>query len=205
MEKLNNFFDNLFKIVPGGVFGLLSISIGLSIDIIGLIISGYSIYTHSVSSLGIIPGPVGLLFNIGLIFSGIFAVIFDIYLCKIISFEFADEKAIKLIVAISVISSFSLLLVGVFPLSQESYTIFVLHLIFAFTAFIGGLIFIFVYSLFMLKDPKFLKILAYSGFVVCAFFALYLFTQLPIAEWLAVFAIILWTLLNASYMIYKKI
>ena len=203
MEKLNNFFDKLFKIVPGGVFGLLSISIGISIDIIGLVISGYRIYTHSVSSLGI--GPVGLLFNIGLFFSGIAAVIFDIYLGKIISREIINDKAIKITVAISLVSSFSLSLAGVFPLSQENYTILVLHLVFAFTAFIGGLIFIFVYSLFMLKDPKFLKILAYSGFVVCGFFALYLFTQLPIAEWLAVFAIILWTLFNASYMIYKKI
>ena len=202
MEKLNNFFDNLFKIVPGGVFGLISISIGLSIDIIGLVISGYCIYTHSVSSLSI--GPVGLLFNIGLILSGIFAVIFDVYLGKIISREFVDEKAIKLTVAISVVSSFSLSLVGFFPLSQESDTILFLHLFFGFTAFIGGLIFIFNYSLFMLKDPKFLRILAYIGFIVCGFFAFYLITQLPIAEWLAVFAIILWTLINASYMIYKK-
>jgi len=57
----------------------------------------------------------------------------------------------------------------------------------------------------MLKDPKFLKILAYIGFIVCGFFAFYLITQLPIAEWLAVFAIILWTLINSLYMIYKKI
>ncbi len=205
MEKLNNFFDNLFKIIPGGVFGLISISIGLSIDIIGLVISGYSMYTHSVSSLSIVGYPVGLLFNIGLFFSGISAAIFDIYLGKIISCEIVNEKAIKLTVAISVVSSFSLSLVGLFPLSQENYTILVLHLVFAFTAFIGGLIFIFLYSLFMLKDPKFLKILAYSGFVVCGFFAFFLFTQLPIAEWLAVFAIIFWTLINASYMIYKKI
>lgn len=127
MEKLNNFFDKLFKIVPGGIFGLLSISIGISIDIIGLIISGYSIYTHSVSSLGIVP-VVGMIFNIGLFFSGITAVIFNIYLGKIISREFVNEKAIKITVAISVVSSFSLSLVGVFPLSQESETILVLHL-----------------------------------------------------------------------------
>jgi len=203
MEKLNNFFDQLFKIVPGGIFGLISISIGISIDIIGLIISGYSIYTHSVSSLGITH--IGLLFNLGLFFSGIAAVIFDIYLGKIINREIVNEKAIKVTVAISVVSSFSLSLAGVFPLSQESDTILFLHLFFGFTAFIGGLIFIFVYSILMLKDPKFLKILAYIGFIVCGFFAFYLITQLPIAEWLAVFAIILWTLINSLYMIYKKI
>lgn len=203
MEKLNNFFDKLFKVVPGAVFGLISISIGLSIDIIGLVISGYSMYTHSVSSLA--NTHVGLLFNLGLFFSGIAAVIFDIYLGKIINREIVKDKTIKLTVAISVVSSFSLSFAGIFPLSQENDTILFLHLVFAFTAFIGGLIFIFIYSLFMLKDPKFLKILAYIGFVVCGFFAFFLITQFPIAEWLAVFAIILWTLINSLYMIYKKI
>ena len=202
MERLNNFFNKLFKIVPGGVFGLISVSIGICIDIMGLSFHGYNIFTHSVSSLGI--GPVGLFFNIGLIFSGIAAVLFDIYLGRSFNREFINEKAIKITLSISIISSFSLILVGVFPVSHENEIVMFLHVFFAFTAFIGGLISIFIFSLFMLKDPKFLKIQAYFGFTVCGFFALYLFTLQPITEWTAIFAIILWTIINASYMIYKK-
>ncbi|MFX0187509.1 MAG: DUF998 domain-containing protein [Candidatus Hodarchaeota archaeon] len=151
MERLNKFFDKLFYIIPGGVFGLLSVSIGIFIDILGLVISGYNIFTHSVSSLGI--GPVGLFFNIGLILCGITAVIFDVYLGRTISNEFVNDKAIKITVATSVISSFSLILVGVFPISQENDIIMFLHVFFAFISLIGGLIFFFHFQFIYTKRP----------------------------------------------------
>ena len=203
MEKINQIFDKLFEKVPGGVFGLLSVSIGIFIDIIGLSFPGYSIFTHTVSSLGI--GPAGLLFNIGLILCGITAIFFDIYLGKSISMDNDNEMVKKTVVAISIISSISLSLVGFFPINQENDIIIFFHGFFAAISFIGGLIYMIIFSLFILKDQKFMKLQAYMGFTVCGFFILYFCTLVPLTEWLVIFSIIIWTIFTSSYMLYRKI
>ncbi|MFX1259047.1 MAG: DUF998 domain-containing protein [Promethearchaeota archaeon] len=204
MKRLNNFFDKLFETIPGGVFGLISVAIGICVDIIGIAtFPEYNITTHSVSMLGI--GPLGWFFNLGLIISGIIAVPFEISLGRSISRDFVNDKLIKIAVVISIISSFSLSLVGFFPANPGNYEIMVLHGLFSTISFIGGLVYCFMFGLFMFKDPKFSKSQAYLGFIVSGVFALFLFTLLPIVEWFAIFAIILWVVVNASYMLYKKI
>lgn len=203
MEKINQIFEKLFEKVPGGVFGLLSVSIGIFIDIMGLSLPGYSIFTHTVSSLGI--GPAGLLFNIGLILCGITAIPFEIYLGKSISRDIVNDKVIKTTVAISIISSLSLSLVGFFPINQENDIKMFFHGFFASISFIGGLIYIIIFSLFILKDQRFMKLQAYMGFTVCGFFILYFCTLVPFTEWLAVFSIIIWTIFLSSYMLFKKV
>ncbi len=45
MDKINNLMDKLLKLVPGGYYGLLSISIGIIFTFLSyLLVPGYSMF-----------------------------------------------------------------------------------------------------------------------------------------------------------------
>ena len=70
MDKM----DQLLKIIPGGVFGIISVVIVLSGDIISIVLfpGGYSFFENMISELG--GGPYGIFFNLGLVISGIVSI-----------------------------------------------------------------------------------------------------------------------------------
>ena len=53
MKRINEFFDNLFKVIPGYIFGLLTFVVGFSGFILALLFSPeYVMWEKSISLLG---------------------------------------------------------------------------------------------------------------------------------------------------------
>lgn len=205
MENGKHCLDKLLKIIPGGVFGIISVITVLTGDIISIFLfpGGYSFFENMISELG--RGPYGIIFNLGLILSGIISIPYYFSLYR--SFEEVNTNIIlrKSAITFSAISIISYIFVGVFPSIEENYIIFVTHGIFAFLAFLSGILYLITFSILMLIDSKWSKLRSYHGFIAAGSYLLILLTWLPITEWIATIAIISWIIGNSLFMLYHKI
>ncbi|MFX1320071.1 MAG: DUF998 domain-containing protein [Promethearchaeota archaeon] len=216
MKGLNSVINKILQSVSGGVFGLLSIIFGITGDIIAfLLFPGYDFTKKAVSYL--CKGPGGIYFQIGSVFSGIFAILFVIALGRTFDEDGINEKLRKNTILIALVSCASLVILGGFCGSNPIVAL--IHGTFAFISWLFGLLYISLFSLLIMKDSKFSKNLAYLGFIVSflllvllIIFILHFFKAtnflviiLPSIEWIDTFAIILWYFIISTYMIYKKI
>lgn len=216
MNGVKSTINKILQTVSAGVFGLLSITFGLIGDIIAFILfPEYDFTKKAVSYL--CKGPGGLYFQIGSVFSGIFAIFFVISLGRVFDQDGISEKLRKNTIFIALISCVSLVILGAFCGSNP--IIALIHGIFAFISWFFGLLYITLFNIFILKDSKFSRKLAYFGFIVSILLLLlliifilhffeathFLVKILPSIEWIDTFAIILWYFLISTYIIYKKI
>lgn len=204
MDKINNLMDKLLKLVPGGYYGLLSISIGIIFTFLSyLLVPGYSMFKSFISVLGISPGLAALLFNLGFILTGITVIPFLVYLGRSLTQEKINEKIKKITIKISIIGAMSISLVGCFP----HYTLLlgIIHIFFATIFFFCELIFCVIYSILIWFDSRFSKMQSIIGLAVSGVFIFFIFTGWPISEWIVFFVIIVWVIENSIYILYKKI
>jgi hypothetical protein len=216
MEKVNKIIRKMTKNISGGVFGLLSISFGLAGDIISYVFfPGYDFTKKAVSYL--CEGPAGIFFQIGSVISGIFAILFVISLAQSFNNKQINERLKKTTLIFALISCICLVFLGAFCGSNP--IIAVIHGISAFLSWSSGLIYITLFNVLILKDSKFNRYLAYSGFIISFLLLLllifwilhffeitrYLYLILPTLEWVDTFAIIIWYLIVSIYLIHKKI
>ncbi|MFX1276699.1 MAG: DUF998 domain-containing protein [Promethearchaeota archaeon] len=216
---MGNYIDILskfFKIIPGGIFGLVSTVVFLICDFIAIYLyPGYSILHDMVSTLGV--GPGALIFNFGLIFSGIFGVILYLYVGISFYEEDLDKRIIKGAIIFSIISSILMALIGVLPADQNNLYIGILHYITALLTWVTGVIYCTIFGYLIIKCSKYSNFIALFAFIPAFMMAfllililisiIYPFTQylVPITEWMMVFSIMLWILVISSYTLYKKI
>jgi len=228
MKKINEFFDKIFNSISGHIFGLLTFIIGFSGDILALIISGlagdYIMWEKSISILGHRAG--GVYLRMGLIISNILAIPFIIYFGRILKDENINENLRKLTIGCGIFASVTAVLTGIF--SGVNEFISSLHGLFALLSWIGGAIVCALFGYLMLKNSKFSKAIMYFNFIIAGIFASYLipffitnfcnyyaeicysfgrkiYTIMPIYEWLVIFSILFWYLVNAIYLFNKKI
>ena len=228
MEKTNEFFDELFNLLPGYFFGFLTFIIGLTGDILALILSGlageYVMWEKSISILGHKTG--GMYLRGGLIISSLFSIPFLIYIGRAVKHEDVNENLRKIAIIVGIFSSITAILTG--SLSGVNEFISMLHGLFALLSWIGGAAFCSLFSIVMLKNSNFSKRAAYIGFVVAGIFGTYLipffvtnycnlyvdicyefgrkvYVIMPIYEWIVIFSILFWYLYYSSYILYKKI
>ncbi|MFW9936776.1 MAG: hypothetical protein ACFFD5_03960, partial [Candidatus Thorarchaeota archaeon] len=74
MVSFNESLNKVFDIIPGAIFGILSVIVGLLGDFLALLFFPEYNLTLMISKLGI--GPGGIFFNVGTILSGFFAFLF---------------------------------------------------------------------------------------------------------------------------------
>ncbi|MFX1410669.1 MAG: DUF998 domain-containing protein [Promethearchaeota archaeon] len=216
MEGLKSIINKVLQSVSGGVFGLLSITFGLTGDIIAfLLFPGYDFTKRAVSYL--CKGPGGIYFQIGSIISGIFAILFVVSLGRTFEGEKISERLKKRTIIIALISCVSLVILGAFCGSNPIVAL--IHGIFAFISWLFGLFYITLFNIFILRDSKFANQLVYFGFIVTIsllllliIFILHFFEGmhflviiLPSLEWIDTFAIIIWYVIISVYMIQRKI
>ncbi len=216
MEKINSLFDKIITDFSGGIWGLLSIGFGLTGDLISYIFfPGYDFTKKAVSYL--CEGPGGLFFQIGSVISGIFAIFFVISLARSIDGEEISEILKKSTLVFALISCINLIILGAF--CGPNLIISLIHGFSAFLSWFSGLVYITLFNILILKDSKFSKYLAYSGFIISSLFLLllvfwilhffeitrFLGLFLPTIEWVDTFAIIIWYLIISIYLIHKKI
>ena len=203
MDKPTKFIDKLFEIMPGGVFGLLSVALIILGEIIALLlIPGYSIFNNMISELG--AGPGGPFFNLSTIISGIIIIPYYIHLAKSFSGENIKENLRKYAILAAVISCITYSLLGVFPSIEDNIIIYVIHGTLAAISIASGLGYLLLYSILMLRAQNFSKYQAYHGFIVAVLYATFLLTWIPIIEWVMNMAILSWITVNSVYILYLK-
>ncbi len=197
--------EKLYNRIHGGVFGLLSVIVGVCGDILAAsLFPGYSIFSNMISQLG--TGPGAIYFNIGVFLAGFLAVPYVIYLGKIsLEHENGNKAFLKIAIIASVISSITLGLIGVVPAYIDNFTILLIHGTIAAICYIAAAVYLLIYSRYMLKDERFSNIFAYIAFINAVLFIIVVFTWLPLIQWMANICIIIWTTLVSAYMLYKKI
>ncbi len=216
MGKIDIFIEKLNNVIPGSLFGLFSIFSGILGDIIALaMFPEYNFMEMAVSALCL--GPGGFFFNLGNVFSGIFALIFVNYLGRTFN---EKENNYKLIFGANIcanIACISFIILGVF--CGSNIVVQYLHGTAAITSWGLGFCYITMYNILMIKDLKYSEYLGYFGFFVSFTFALliilfflhlfpflrFIMEILPLIEWIGTIAVILWYLIIPSYMLYKKI
>lgn len=223
MKKVNDFFDNLFDIIPGYIFGFLSVFVGLLGDILALSFSpNYLMWKSSISLLGHCSG--GIFLRAGLIISGFLAVPFMVYFGRIIKDENVNEYIRKSAYIIGIFSSMCASFAGIFSGGIFSN----IHGFFALLSWLGGAAFSILFSISMLRSSKFSKFQINIGFIVAGIFIFYLipffitnfcsfyrefcldfgravYKIVPTIEWIVLFSMLFWILFNSSYLLYKKV
>lgn len=205
MEDLKFYFNKLLKTQIGPICGLLSVIIGLTSDLVALsFFSGFDL-NNMISWLGGEYSPCALLFNLGIVFSGIFAFPLFLHINRILKEENISKKLREAAIVIALISCIFFTLVGVFPSLIYNLLYSLLHGIFFLISMIGGIIYLLFYSVLFLKSTSFNRFQSYLGFGVILIFAIFLFTWIPIIEWLMTFAIITWMTIISIYLLYKRL
>ncbi len=212
MGITRDLFGKFFKIIPGGIFGIISGLTGLICDIIAILLyPGYSIFQDMVSSLGV--GPGGHFFNYGLIFSGISGAIFYLYVGLSFYNEDSSIKLVKSAIIISIISSLLMASIGIYPAIQEEPLIIISHYFTTLLTILTGIIFYTMFGYLIIKSSQYSSYLAIIAciptfiMIIILIFIITPFTQalVPFTEWLMVFSVIVFALITASYTLYKKI
>jgi len=203
MITLSRSLFQVYKAIPGGLYGILSVGINLLGSLIAfLLFPGYSIFQFNISHLALSPG--GLYFNLGLIISGFLAIPFNINLGKVVSGERINEKIKDMVVKISILDSITLSLIGVFPAYPGNLIILIIHGLLALIFFICTTIIFVIYGYFFFKSSKFLKVQAYSSLIVAGALCIYMAIRWSILEWIAFFGIMISVLSTSIFLLYKK-
>ena len=199
MERLKLLTDKLTP-VHGGIFGILSISIGILCDLLSyLYFPGYNMVDNLVSELGV--GPGGIFFNIGIVITGILFIPFYICLGKSFSTEKINPNIKKVAVVSALISSITFSLIGFFPLTEMNILINATHGTLAVIHWIHALISIVIFGILMIQDDNYTKFQAYYSFAVGLIIITFFLTQIPLTEWIWTISIVVWILANSVYML----
>jgi uncharacterized integral membrane protein len=225
MKKVNEFFDKIFNVMPGYIFGLIAFTISLSGNILALIFTPeYEMTKNSISALGDLTG--GIFLRTGFIISGLIAIPFFIYLGKVLKDKNVNELLRKTAIGAGIFSSICVSLTGTF--SGVNEFIKSLHGTFAMFGWFGNIAGFILFSLSMLKNPKFSKSPVYVGFIgggilgvflipffitnfcnyfrdICYSFGQTVWIIMPTYEWIVYYSILFWILFTSSYMFYNKI
>ncbi|MFX0071838.1 MAG: DUF998 domain-containing protein [Candidatus Hermodarchaeota archaeon] len=195
--------EKLLKLVPGGVFGLLSVIIIVLGEFLAfLFFPGYNVLENMISDLGI--GPGGLFFNLSVIVSGIIIIPYYVNLANSFSGEKLNINLKKFAITVAIISCLTYSLLGVFPSDEDWFIIYFTHGTLAAISIGTGLLYLISYSKLMIQAENFSKIQGYHGFIVSMFYFTFLITWIPIVEWMMNLAILSWIAANSIYILYKR-
>ena len=191
------------KLIMGisGILSVLIISITGAISYIFYPYYEYKIFLYVISALGVKES--GIFFNGGLIFSGIFLIIFLINL-NIILTKNVSKKWQQISKVLALISSISYSLLGFFPV------IFIVHVILAFNFFFFGMLDYFLLSYLIFNNKKVSNLLSISSMILIISILMY-FTFLlimynihSIFEWIMFIIHGIWILIVSCYFIVEK-
>ena len=202
MENLKIYILNTYNFLPAPIYGLLSAIAGIGGDIIGIaLFPGYNL-NHMISALG--AGPGAIYFNIGTILSGIFALLFYLYMIKAIGNEKTYPKLQRVGRFFAINSCIFFSLVGVFPTSTNMI-LYTLHGTCALISWLSAIIYLSIFSFLIFKNKIIPEFFGYLALITASTIIVFLFTWIPIIEWIMALAVMVWITLLAVYMLYHKI
>ena len=211
-EKIDDFLDNIYKRIPGSVFGFTGAAVSTITTLTALFLymvvdPSFSFVTHWISNLGGGPNGSNVVFNIGMMFTSVFILLFQIHEIRDLKKRGCNLLIIKLLYLSAISSTSGLFFVAVFPLTIE-----ILHGTAATIYFFGGMSFCIIYAFSILLTPGIHKIQAVLAFITAGFFGLHLCTSMitavftevnlgitMVTEWLSLFAVLILILECAFY------
>lgn len=202
MGKLKIHILIIYNSIPAPIYGVLSAVVGLVGDIIAIALFPTFNFNHMISALG--AGPGALYFNMGTILSGLFALLFYLYLIEVIGKESNHPKQQKVGRFFAINSCIFFSLVGVFPTSTNTI-LFVLHGTFALISWLSAIIYLSIFSSLIFKNKVIPKFFGYLALITAGTIIVFLLTWIPIIEWIMALAITVWITLPSVYMLYRKI
>ena len=199
---LRNYLNKIYGVVPGPYWGILSMIIGLLGDIIAVMLTpGYNLH-YMVSVLG--TGPGALFFNLGTILSGLFALLFYLYLIPILRSNEISDRTEKIARVFAVSSCIFYMLIGFFPSITSNSTLILIHGFVAMSSLLCGSIYKSTFAYMMLKNDKFLKFQIFSAMIIVVIEIIFLLTWRPIIEWIMVVAITYWIFMLSFHVLIRK-
>lgn len=202
MEQFRTFILKTYHSIPAPIYGLLSAIIGISGDIISILLfQGYNL-KHMISALG--TGPGGIFFNIGTFLSGIFALFFYFYLFEFIGKETTVPKLHQAGRFFAINSCIFFSLVGVFPTSKN-IVLFVLHGTAALISWLSAILYLSIFSYLIYKSKIISRFFIYLALITASTIIVFLLTWKPIIEWTMALAVAVWITLISAYLLYRKI
>ncbi len=158
----------------------------------------FSFLTHWISHLGVGPNGSDIVFNGGMIYSGIISWIYSLYLAEYLHKKGAFKLLILVSLGCGIILGVGLLMLGIFPLELN----FGIHNVAAGLFFYGGMFSCIVYGITVYLTPGISKLQSIIGFLIASIFLAYIIINtLPLhvsfkmaAEWAVFFAIPTWIL-----------
>ena len=202
MEKLKTYFLNTYNLLPAPIYGLLSAVVGIGGDIIGIaLFPGYNL-NYMISALG--AGPGAIYFNIGTILSGMFALLFYLYMIKAIGNEKTYPKLQRVGRFFAINSCIFFSLIGVFPTSTN-IIVYYLHGTCALISWLSAIIYLSIFSFLIFKNKIIPEFFGYLALITAGTIIVFLFTWIPIIEWIMALGVTVWITLPSVYMLYHKI
>ena len=218
MEKL----DKFYKKINGNYFGLISVFVAaISITVAQLLYIAvdptFSITTNFISDLGTGPNNSDVVFNIGMILTGIFFIPYFIYLGWYLQKK--DKKMNLLIKGMiaGLIASIGLILVGFFPLDPENLYSYNMHIIAAGILFYGLLIMLLIYGISEYINPEIPNLLSILSFIAAILFGAFITIVIIqyssatpfeaytyIIEWIGLWATGVWAIAHIYYTLKNK-
>lgn len=167
MNLIKKFYERIKG--KGSFFGL----IGVLISLISILTSiflyiqadpTFSFFTDFISFLGVGPNNSDLVFNVGVIISAPFMLVFYSYLAAFLMNRIKDQKGILIIAIIAAgFNCIGNILLAVYTNSSN----LAMHLIGAYIAFGAYFALACIFSFVEMKTPEFNRLIAISGFIPC--------------------------------------
>lgn len=218
MEKL----DKFYKKINGNYFGLISVFIAASsITVAQLLYMAvdptFSITTNFISDLGAGPNNSDVVFNIGMILTGIFLIPYFTYLGWYLQKKDKNMNSLIKGMIAGLIASIGLILVGFFPLDPETLYSYNMHIIAAGILFYGLLIMLFIYGISEYINPEIPNLLSILSFIAAILFGAFITIVIIqyssttpfeaytyIIEWIGLWATGIWTIAHIYYTLKNK-
>ena len=214
MEKIDKFYEK----INGSYLIFIGIGLSLLFILIAVILfmqvdPTFNIYSNFISDLGDGPNNSNIVFNTGVIISGIFNFLIYLYLTKFLQKKDANEKLILIAFLAAIISAIGTIMVGLFTSDTENF----LHRTGAGLSFFGSFFLIIFYGIVEYKISDIPKKYSVSGFILApisivflVFFLLLILntgfsSEITIfTEWLAFFANTAWLFIQGIYTLRDK-
>ena len=204
MEKLKTHILNTYNLIPAPIYGLLSAFAGITGDIIAILLFPDFDLGYMISDLG--TGPGAIFFNIGTIFSGVFALLTYLHIVEILENENINHpNVLKIGKVFAINSCVFFALIGVIPSVRSNIILFAVHGAVALISLLSGVIYLSCFSYLFFKSEKFSGLVGYLPLITISCIVPFLFSWHPITEWIMTFGITIWIILISIYMLYHKI
>ena len=201
MDKLK---EKVLKKTSGGFFGIVSVLIRLIGDFTAILNTpNYNMAEDLISDLGV--GPGAIFFSLGLIISGIVSIPFYISLKNVFGIEEINENLRKMAIAFSGISIITYILLAFFPSDPNNTLVFIMHGVIGLISWLTGAGYLTLYSYMTIKYKRSSRFLGYFGYCVVGTVILFIFTWVPVTEWIMTFSIMSWIIVLSLSLIYDKI